>query len=483
MIRVDKSGLDPGRSFAMDRLVDCSRVLRVVEDQADVVQLSVAPEGSLTAKDPVAEADAGFEMGDGTLRVSMELLDGVLQMVSAESEQKSAQRDGHGRVPPGENALVQRDAAADPIVSRWAAQLARSASEAAGNRLFRLAAPYPEWKRWGAAVTHDLDVAGLWPLATAARLAELGRKGSFATAVRTIGGAISGITSNPVWEGIKRLLKEEEARGVRATWFVMAGDPSLGSIASADITYSLTDSLPRKILSRLREHGHEIGLHGSFDTTEDAALFETQRGELASAARTSVSGVRQHFLKYRLPVTQRSQQEAGFEYDASCGFNDRNGFRLGLADVTPTWDTKAARRIDLELVPLMWMDRSLSKHAGIEDPKRWVDEAITLAEECEAVEGLWVGLWHPNMTTALGYPGAEQQIPRLLDHLHDRGAFIAPVGEIVSWRKARREVFVDKIAEDGRFQLRSKGGVGYGRIPTEAYDGTTQENHAVIGST
>src|SRR5256885_8202858 len=49
-----------------------------------------------------------------------------------------------------------------------------------------------------------------------------------------------------------------------------------------------------------------------------------------------------------------------------------------------------------------WMDRALSKYRGVEDPERWVAAGLALARACRDVEGLWVGVWHPNLTAPLG---------------------------------------------------------------------------------
>src|SRR2546430_9989656 len=56
--------------------------------------------------------------------------------------------------------------------------------------------------------------------------------------------------------------------------------------------------------------------------------------------------------------------------------------------------------------PFTWMDRALSKYRGIEDPAAWSKDALELATTARAVGGLWVGLWHPNLTPALGFPDA-----------------------------------------------------------------------------
>src|SRR5262249_36144342 len=138
---------------------------------------------------------------------------------------------------------------------------------------------------------------------------------------------------------------------------------------------------------------------------------------LAALSGKPVTGVRQHFLKMRPGRTQDVMHAAGLEYDATFGFPDRNGFRLGTASIIPPWDERNQRPIAMDEVPLIWMDRGLSKYQNIEDPERWVDDAIQLATACRAVNGLWVGLWHPSMVAALGFPGAPAAFGRLLGAL------------------------------------------------------------------
>jgi hypothetical protein len=144
---------------------------------------------------------------------------------------------------------------------------------------------------------------------------------------------------------------------------------------------------------------------------------------------------------------------AGFRYDATLGFYDRNGFRLGIADVVPGWNPAADAPLALDEVPLVWMDRALSKYRGIEDPRAWVDDAIELAEQCREVEGLWVGLWHPNLTPALGYPDAPEAYERLVRTIMAQRPYVAPLGEVVRWRAARRSVRAITVSTDGRAQL------------------------------
>ena len=118
-----------------------------------------------------------------------------------------------------------------------------------------------------------------------------------------------------------------------------------------------------------------------------------QRRRLAGLSGAPTSGVRQHYLRMRPGRTQRVMSEAGFRYDATFGFPDRNGFRLGTADVVPAWDDSRGAVADLSEVPLTWMDRAMSKYSGVEAPGAWVDDAIDLSRTPRGAEGMLVGLW------------------------------------------------------------------------------------------
>jgi hypothetical protein len=451
-LAADLAPLDTGERFALDLLLDLACVLRV-EGAAPhgIVQLRIAG-----AEDPPTLATLrarGWDLvvRDGEITISRAALALVLAIAGGVAEQRSAERDRFDRVPSTANALVANgsETEREPVVSVIAQALRAAVSGAAGRRPAVFLAPWPAGRRWAAALTHDLDVVEWWPVFTALRLAELARKAEVGAMMRVAGAAIATGGRDVVWRGAEQLLQIEAAAGVRSSWFVLCGTPTLATARAGDLTYHPESPKARRIMSAVRDAGHEIGLHGSFATSEEPRLFAEQRARLATLTGSTVDGVRQHYLRMRPGATPREMAGAGFHYDSTAGFADRNGFRLGVADVLPAWDDARSAAIPLEEVPFTWMDRALSKYRGIERPDAWIDDAFELAERCRAVNGLWVGIWHPNLTPALGFPGAPSAYARLVSGLIDRGAWVAPLGEIVRWRRTRRATRAQSVGADG----------------------------------
>jgi peptidoglycan/xylan/chitin deacetylase (PgdA/CDA1 family) len=389
--------------------------------------------------------------------LSTAALRAVTEIGGGAVEQRSSAVDRHGRVPAAENPLVVAQRSRQPLVSILAAELRQAVSAVADGRPLRLLSPWPDGHRWAAVLTHDLDVVEWWPLFPLLRIAELARKGAWSLSARVVQAAGRSIGRDPVSRGVHSLLQLEAHHGIPATWFVICSEPTLKSIVSGDATYRPDSSATSRILSDLAHAGHEIGLHGSFGTDEDPQRLGRQRRRLDRLSGRVVVGVRQHFLRMRPGTTQRNMVQAGFEYDSTWGFADRNGFRLGVADVVPAWDGSSSTPLPLDLLPLIWMDRALSKYAGVENAADWVEDALELVRECRAVEGAWVGLWHPNSIEALGFPGAEPAFVRLLQLLAADRPYFATARKIVEWRRFRRSVRATQITADGRVILSATG--------------------------
>lgn len=466
--------LNATEAFGLSVWLDLARMIVIEDPHAEVVEFRVADAaGRSTGNGTEAAVNVlrtlAIAIADGSVTVDRATLRAITEVVTAADEQRSVERDRHGRVPPTENTLVRHRVESEPVVSEAALRLRRAVGAAAGRRPVRFVAPWPNGKRWAVALTHDLDVVAFWPLFTALRVAELVRGGGIADAGRAVAAATRAVLGRPVLAGVGAVTAADAVTATPATWFILCGTPSWGSMRSGDLTYRPESPVTRGIVRSLVAAGHEIGLHGSFATGDDGtgAVFTSQRARLQAltAQASGVVGVRQHFLRMRPGATQRAMVTAGFDYDATFGFSDRNGFRLGVANVVPGWDVAWECETGLAEVPLTSMDRALSKYQGVEAPEQWASAALALADVCRGVNGLWVGLWHPNLTPALGYPRVHDTYPTLVRALVDRDPYFAPVRDIVRWRRLRRSVRAMRLEPDGGLALQSARGSRPGAIP------------------
>jgi hypothetical protein len=313
----------------------------------------------------------------------------------------------------------------------------------------RLLSPWPEDRRWAVALSHDLDVVARWPVFTGLRLLELVRKGDLPRVGQVIVAALASAVRDPVWDGVEGILAAERAHAVRSTWFILCGTPTFRTMRAGDLTYVPEAVAARRIITAVASAGHGVELHGSFDTYVDEHCFREQRLRLGRITGTVPNGVRQHYLRMRPGLTHQAMTAAGFRHDSTFGFPDRNGFRLGVADVLPVWSDANQCQLDIDEVPFTWMDRALSKYRGIELPAAWIGDALELAATTRNVDGLWCGIWHPNLTPALGFPDAPRAFGNLVRGLASMHPFFGTTQQIVAWRRARRLARATAIAANG----------------------------------
>jgi hypothetical protein len=355
-IAATRSRLLPSERFGLDLIVDLSRLLVADEADCDLVRLNIIEAEMPGAPAAALAPERALSRSDGEVRITTAALRATTEIAGGAVEQRSTMADQHGRVPSSENPLVAADLSRQPIVSVLAAELRRAALAVAGRRPVRLLSPWPGGHRWAAVLTHDLDVVEWWGLFPLLRMAELGRRGAWRLTARVAQAARRSIGRDPVGRGVQSLLQLEAHHGITATWFVICADPTLRSMVAGDSTYHPDSPATQRILNAVTHAGHEIGLHGSFITGESAERLAAQRRVLDRLAGRPIVGVRQHFLRMRPGVAQRNMVDAGFEYDGTWGFADRNGFRLGVADVVPSWDAHSAMPLPLDVLPSIWRD-------------------------------------------------------------------------------------------------------------------------------
>jgi hypothetical protein len=136
--------------------------------------------------------------------------------------------------------------------------------------------------------------------------------------------------------------------------------------------------------------------------------------------------------------TPRIVEEAGYDYDATAGYNEVLGYRVGTGQV---YRPKGARRL-LEL-PLHIQDGTLFFPQRLDLPtaKAW-ELCSAFIEHARTHGGVLTILWHdrshgPERFWGDFYVG-------LLTRLKDLDAWFGTAGQVVEWFRARRSVTFER---------------------------------------
>jgi peptidoglycan/xylan/chitin deacetylase (PgdA/CDA1 family) len=335
-----------------------------------------------------------------------------------------------------------------PLVSLQAGQLAgRLAAWFASRR--RTPAALPRWKggaRFAVALTHDVDWIRLYSWADALRLLRRAKgprsyalRAGLAQAARAL---LRGRRHRDPYWNFDGWAAEEARRGFRSTFFFCP--PAPAERHEYDATYRPADPVVfggRRValLDMMREleaRGFEVGLHGSYLSHRSGAELARQRRQLEEATGAPLAGLRQHFLRFDVEATWPAQEEAGFLYDCTLGFNEALGFRAGVAAPFHPWDPRRGRAGELLELPLTAMDGVLFRtlKLGSAEAAQRVREHL---QQVEQAGGLAVLLWHPNAADAEHFPGWWECYRAVLDYLAGRPAWVASGREIADWWRER----------------------------------------------
>lgn len=195
----------------------------------------------------------------------------------------------------------------------------------------------------------------------------------------------------------ERLMDLSDEIGSTSTFYFMAGFTN----PAYDRAYGIRHPAIRRLMRRIHERGHEIGLHPSFEAYRRPDLLRQEAEGLRAALsacgmRQTSLGARMHYLRWRCPDTWRAMVSAGVGHDATLGFADSAGFRCGTCHEYTAFDVLADRRLDLRVQPLIAMDVSIISDQymghGISPDAQ---AALTMVRRgCEAVRGSFAVLWH-----------------------------------------------------------------------------------------
>ena len=155
----------------------------------------------------------------------------------------------------------------------------------------------------------------------------------------------------------------------------------------------------RKMILRIKQSGHKIGLHPGFNTfnsrknmIRSVNQFKKMQGQLGLP---SIISSRQHYLRWQTGVTEALLMEAGVNEDSSLAYADYGGFRCGTCKPHRLFDIATDQNTKIRELPLIVMETT---YFGKGYLNLKIDEIFEKMNEkkkwCRKMNGTFSILWH-----------------------------------------------------------------------------------------
>ncbi len=216
---------------------------------------------------------------------------------------------------------------------------------------------------------------------------------------------------DPYWS-FSSLMEMEDQLGISSSWYF------LEKTGKNNSRYRFSDTRIRGLIGQLSASGHEIGIHGTMESSENYERLAAEIKRLSKVCEEDVTGIRQHFLKYKPALTPHIQEKAGLLYDATLGFAGQIGFRNSYAGPFRLYDFEKLSPMEVWQIPLNVMDVTLLNYMNL--PPEAIAEAVRpVMDEVARFKGVFALLWHNCNLDEEEFPGINEAYHNLLKALLD----------------------------------------------------------------
>jgi hypothetical protein len=371
--------------------------------------------------------------------IEQDLIFSTFFFLSRWEEIESGKTDKHTRFPLEECLCYKQGFSQQAVINDYLKILKEKIYEVARAKNIPLIrkTPWPQGKKMGICLTHDVDLIQWWFLYFPLRGLELISNWEIGHFFKMCFSALKSLLlrRNPILD-FDKLAEQEKKFSFLSSFYFMIGKPNWRSLLRSDITYDFEKPFILEKVQKIKELGFEVGLHASYGTFLNPALLIKEKVKLETGLNSPVGGLRQHFLRFKVPESWLEQKQSGFLYDSTFGFANQSGFRSSLAFPFYPYDFKEEQRIELLEIPLVIMDRTYSKYqkGSIDKIEK---EILNITKNLEDSQGLLCILWHTHMVKELGFEGYAELYEKILTFFHQNNYFVSSGWGIMNWWKGR----------------------------------------------
>jgi hypothetical protein len=285
-------------------------------------------------------------------------------------------------------------------------------------------------------LTHDVDehFGDLFAVRAAAKRFSRDLRAVRPSAARRAAGLARALVTrrradpNDRWNDWRELVS---SWGGRSTFFVASYNLFDDGADRYDVPYDVREPTVAETFRRLADAGAEIGVHLSLQAHRAPAQVAAERERLEAAVGVPVRTARHHWWALGRTTwrTLRAHGAAGLSVDCSFGFNDRPGFRRGIAAPFHPFDVDEQRALPVWSLPTVAMDRAVFDGSATADAA--LESLRGLFETTRECRGALVLDWHSHVLNPAVFDGAGQGLRDFVTWALEQGAGLRSPLELV----------------------------------------------------
>jgi len=308
-------------------------------------------------------------------------------MLTRWEEYVNKTRDLHNRFPAYASLAYKAGFLSRPIVNEYVEELKKKLLELDESLVFKK-------REFKITLTHDVDAPLLHynciKHIKASILDILQRKNIKLFYERNIDYILTKLKlKNDAYDTFDYLMDVSEKIGVKSYFFFMGK-----GITGYDNMYSSSHPFIINLIQKIKNRGHSIGIHPTYDAYNNAIQFKKEKEELEKNLQTKIEFGREHYLRFDVPTTWQIWEDNKMKWDSTLSYADKEGFRCGVCYEYSVFNILTRKKLQLKEKPLLVMEGTFSTYQEKIVPEEMERKIMYLLEEVRKYNGEFVFLWH-----------------------------------------------------------------------------------------
>ena len=326
-------------------------------------------------------------------------------MLTRWEEYVNKNRDNHDRFPAYESLAYKNNFLDRPVVNEYVEMLKNMLLHLGLNRKLKN-------KNYQLILTHDVDELIMWKSwkqVFRVALGDIVKRKDIKLSFSRVKDYIliqQGKIKDP-FDTFDWLMDKSESIGVKSRFYFMSG-----GVTEFDNRYKIDDKKTIKLINHIKNRGHVVGIHPSYNAYNDIIQFKKEKEALEKASNCKIEEGREHYLRFEVPTTWQIWEDNGMKVDSTCGYADKEGFRCGTGDEFSVFNILSREKLKLKERPLVYMDDNRLKGERIYDKKLLLKNISSLIEKSKKYNSTYTLLFHQSIfaTEEIDYKGIYEEV-------------------------------------------------------------------------